>query len=67
MIFIEVVNKMKLKELLGDLELNQIYQMDCIEGMRMLPDDSVDLIVTDPPYNIGKDKHWDKLRNVEDF
>lgn len=55
------------KKLLGNLELNQIYQRDCIEGMRLLPDDSVDLIVTDPPYNIGKDKHWDKWRNVEDY
>jgi site-specific DNA-methyltransferase (adenine-specific) len=38
------------KRLIGSLELNRIYQMDCIEGMRLLPDDSVDLIVTDPPY-----------------
>lgn len=32
------------------LELNKIYNMDCIEGMKMLPDKSVDLIVTSPPY-----------------
>lgn len=32
------------------LELNKIYNMDCIEGMRMLPDQSVDVIVTSPPY-----------------
>jgi DNA modification methylase len=49
------------------LELNRIYQMDCIEGMRLLPDDSVDLIVIDPPYNIGKDKRWDKWRSVDDY
>jgi len=55
------------KRLLGSLELNQIYQMDCIEGMRLLPDDSVDLIVIDPPYNIGKDKRWDKWRSVDDY
>lgn len=36
------------------IELNKIYCMDCIEGMKMIPDGSVDLIVTDPPYNIGK-------------
>jgi site-specific DNA-methyltransferase (adenine-specific) len=28
---------------------------DCIEGLRTLPTESVDLIVTDPPYNIGID------------
>jgi site-specific DNA-methyltransferase (adenine-specific) len=41
------------KKMLGELELNRIYQRDCIEGMRMIPDNSIDLIVTDPPYNIG--------------
>lgn len=55
------------KRLLGELELNRIYQRDCIEGMRMLPDDSVDLIVIDPPYNIGKDKRWDKWRTVDEY
>src|ERR1044072_4941198 len=26
---------------------------DCLEGMRELPDASVDLVVTSPPYNLG--------------
>lgn len=39
---------------LGEIELNRVYQRDCIEGMRMIPDNSVDLVVTSPPYNIGK-------------
>ncbi|MDD1676294.1 MAG: site-specific DNA-methyltransferase [Methanomicrobiales archaeon] len=33
---------------------NQILQMDCIRGMRQLPDHCIDIIVTSPPYNIGK-------------
>lgn len=41
------------KKLLGSLELNRIYQMDCLEGMQLLPDDSIDLVVTDPPYLIN--------------
>lgn len=32
--------------------INKIYNMDCIEGMRQMPDNSVDLVVTDPPYLI---------------
>jgi site-specific DNA-methyltransferase (adenine-specific) len=40
------------KKLIGSLELNRIYQMDCLEGMRLLPDESIDLIIADPPYNI---------------
>jgi len=35
-------------------ELNKIYQKDCIEGMKQLPDNSIDLIITDPPYNISQ-------------
>ena len=35
--------------------LNVIYNEDCIgeNGMKRLPDNSVDLILTDPPYNIA--------------
>ena len=32
--------------------VNKIYNMDCIQGMRQMPDKSVDLVVTDPPYLI---------------
>lgn len=31
------------------MKLNKIYNEDCLEGVRKLPDDSVDLIVTSPP------------------
>lgn len=32
------------------MELNQIYNEDCIEGMKRIPDASIDVILTDPPY-----------------
>lgn len=32
------------------IEANNIYNIDCLEGMKAIPDNSVDLIVTDPPY-----------------
>ena len=35
------------------IELNRIYNEDCLEGMKRIPDNSVDLVVTDPPYCIG--------------
>ena len=35
---------------------------DCLELMKDIPNKSVDLILTDPPYNIGKAK-WDKIPN----
>ena len=34
------------------LELNRIHNIDCIEGMKMIPDNSIDLVATDPPYLI---------------
>jgi DNA modification methylase len=33
------------------LELNKNYNMDCLNGMRQLDNDSVDLVVTSPPYD----------------
>ena len=33
------------------LALNKIYNMDCVEGMKMLNDNSIDLTVTSPPYD----------------
>ena len=35
------------------LEVNKIYNMDCVEGLKLLDDNSVDLIITSPPYNVG--------------
>lgn len=35
------------------MRLNYIDNIDCLEGMKAIPDDSVDLIVTDPPYGIN--------------
>jgi site-specific DNA-methyltransferase (adenine-specific) len=34
---------------------NKIINIDCIIGMQKLPSNSIDTIVADPPYNIGKD------------
>lgn len=32
------------------MELDKIYHMDCLEGMKMIPDGSVDCIICDLPY-----------------
>jgi hypothetical protein len=53
------------------LELNKVYCMDCREGLKMLPDKSIDLILTDPPYGIDlpydiyvdSEDNWFKLMN----
>ncbi|OHO35435.1 hypothetical protein HMPREF2574_07805 [Streptococcus sp. HMSC034E12] len=43
------------------MDINLLHG-DCLELMKDIPDKSVDLILTDPPYNIGKAK-WDKIPN----
>lgn len=35
------------------LELNKLYCMDCMEGMKDFPDKYFDLAIVDPPYGIG--------------
>jgi DNA modification methylase len=43
------------------IELNKIYNMDCLKGMKLIDDNSIDLIVTDPPYNLNKSFENDNL------
>ena len=43
------------------MTLDKIYNMDCLEGMRQIEDGTIDLIVTDPPYNIGKERNSARL------
>jgi site-specific DNA-methyltransferase (adenine-specific) len=38
------------------MKLNTIYNEDCLETMKRMPDNFVDLIVTDPPYDISSSK-----------
>ena len=35
------------------IELNRIYNEDCLEGMKRILDKSVDLVFTSPPYNMN--------------
>ena len=36
--------------MLGEFELNNIYNLDCLKGLQKLPSDCVDIVVTSPPY-----------------
>ena len=38
------------------LEYNKIYNMDCMEGIKLLDDHSIDLVVIDPPYKLDLNK-----------
>lgn len=40
--------------------INQIFNQDCLEGMRAIPDGSVDMILCDLPYGTTQNK-WDAV------
>ena len=42
------------------LEINKIYNMDCLEGMKDIDDKSIDMILCDLPYGITACK-WDTI------
>jgi adenine-specific DNA-methyltransferase len=42
-----------------------LYQFDCVELLQRLPEGVVDLTVTSPPYNIGKE--YETAREVDDY
>lgn len=64
------------------LPLNQIIQGDCIEVLNALPEQSIDLIFADPPYNLqlqnelhrpnmtkvdAVDDQWDKFESMQAY
>ena len=42
------------------IELNKIYNEDCLEGMKRIPDKSVDMILCDLPYGTTNNA-WDTI------
>lgn len=50
------------------MSIVNLYNDNCIEAMKKIEDDSIDLIVTDPPYNLGnfmkdRDTNLKKMRD----
>jgi site-specific DNA-methyltransferase (adenine-specific) len=53
-------------------ELGKLYKNDTIEVMKTLPDNSVDIIITDPPYGVigtsdGYNQEWDTFESESHF
>ena len=50
------------------MELDKIYNADCLEMMRKMEDNSVDCVITSPPYNYNLRIHYGKYggRSVND-
>ena len=47
------------------IEVDQIYNQDCLEGMKQIADGTVDLIIADPPYWKVVGEKWDYLWRTE--
>lgn len=48
------------------IEINKIYNMDCLEGMKDIPDKSIDMILCDLPYGQTKNK-WDSVIPLDEL
>ena len=42
-----------------DLPINTIIHGDCIDVMKSMPDNSFDIAIADPPYNVSKGGNWE--------
>ncbi len=42
------------------LKTNEIYNIDCMEGLKLIDDNSIDLVIIDPPYLLN-------INNVKNF
>ena len=53
----------------SEAPLRLVLNEDCISGMKKINDESVDIIICDPPYNIGKDfgNSGDSKMPMEDY
>ena len=48
--------------------MNKLILGDCLEELKKIPDDSVDALITDPPYGIKfMGKPWDSIESMEGF
>jgi len=48
--------------------IDKVFNMDALERIETLPDNSVDLVIADPPYGLGKDYGNDSdKRKYDDF
>lgn len=54
-----------------DNYINKIHNSDCLELLKQLPDESIDCMITDPPYmgvvNEDWDKQWKSINEYTDW
>jgi len=48
-----------MEEKIGNFKINEVHNIEALEGLKKLPDNSIDLMVASPPY--------DKMRDYNGF
>ena len=48
------------------MEINKVYHADVFDFLAALPDNSIDLAIIDPPYNLNKGA-WDSFKNEQAY
>jgi site-specific DNA-methyltransferase (adenine-specific) len=46
-------------------EINKVYCMDCVSGMKRMPSDFIDCCITDPPYEVNYMAKLEMLRDMD--
>jgi adenine-specific DNA-methyltransferase len=63
--FIPIDESIEIKTVFSPQSRITLYHGDCLEFMNTIPDNSIQLIVTSPPYNIGKP--YEKRLKLEEY
>ena len=58
-------DKLAIKTFFSEENSATLYLGDCLDFLRQIPDRSIQLIVTSPPYNIGKE--YEKKLNIKEY
>ena len=49
-------------------KINKIHNTDCLELLKQLPDESIDCVITDPPYMGVVSEDWDnQWKSIDEY
>jgi DNA modification methylase len=49
------------------MELNKIFNMDCLVGMKQIDTGTIDLIASDPPYQLTSTRVYRQEKEIDDI
>ncbi len=62
----EYLNNVVMAEKIKGLPLNKTILGDTYQALKRLPDDFIDLLIVDPPYNLDKNFHGNGFKKTDD-